>query len=51
MEWIQSLLYINDEPVSLLEQYGGWRNRAMIDEFVEFARVYFSEYETMLING
>lgn len=38
-------LYKYDEPVSLLEQHGGWRNRAMIDEFVEFARVCFSEYK------
>ena len=38
-------LYKYDEPVSLLEQHGGWRNRAMIDEFVEFARVCFTEYK------
>lgn len=38
-------LYKYDEPVSLNEQYGGWRNRAMIDEFVEFARVCFTEFK------
>ena len=41
-------LYKYDEPVSLLEQHGGWRNRAMIDEFVEFARVCFSEYKDLV---
>ena len=37
-------LYKYDEPVWLEEHYGGWTNRAMIDEFVEFARVCFTEY-------
>ena len=32
-------------PFHFLEQHGGWRNRAMIDEFVEFARVCFTEYK------
>ena len=41
-------LYKYDEPVSLLEQHGGWRNRAMIDEFVEFARVCFTEYKDLV---
>ena len=41
-------LYKYDEPVSLLEQHGGWRNREMIDEFVEFARVCFSEYKDLV---
>lgn len=41
-------LYKYDEPVSLLKQHGGWRNRAMIDEFVEFARVCFSEYKDLV---
>lgn len=38
-------LYKYDEPVSLLEQHTGWTNRAMIDEFVEFARVCFTEFK------
>ena len=41
-------LYKYDEPVSLLEQHGGWRNRSMIDEFVEFARVCFTEYKDLV---
>ena len=41
-------LYKYDEPVSLNEQHGGWRNRAMIDEFVEFARVCFTEYKDLV---
>ena len=40
-------LYKYDEPVSLLEQHGGW-HRAMIDEFVEFARVCFTEYKDLV---
>ncbi len=41
-------LYKYDEPVSLNEQYGGWSNRRMIDEFVEFARVCFKEYKDLV---
>lgn len=41
-------LYKYDEPVSLNIQHGGWRNRAMIDEFVAFARVCFSEYKDLV---
>lgn len=41
-------LYKYDEPVSLNEQHGGWRNRAMIDEFVEFARICFNEYKDLV---
>ena len=41
-------LYKYDEPVSLNIQHGGWRNRAMIDEFVEFARVCFREYKDLV---
>ncbi len=41
-------LYKYDEPVSLNEQHGGWTNRAMIDEFVEFARVCFTEYKDLV---
>ncbi len=38
-------LYKYDEPVYFEETYGGWENRAMIDEFVAFAKVCFSEYK------
>ena len=38
-------LYKYDEPVSLLEQHGGWRNRAMIDEFVEFGKASIDEFQ------
>ena len=41
-------LYKYDEPVCLEEKYGGWQNRAMIDEFVEFARTCFSEYKDLV---
>lgn len=41
-------LYKYDEPVSLNEQHGGWTNRAMIDEFVEFARICFTEYKDLV---
>ncbi len=41
-------LYKYDEPVSLNQQHGGWTNRAMIDEFVEFARVCFTEYKDLV---
>lgn len=38
-------LYKYDEPVYFEQVYGGWSNRAMIDEFVEFAKVCFTEYK------
>ena len=41
-------LYKYDEPVWFEETYGGWTNRAMIDEFVEFARVCFTEYKGLI---
>lgn len=41
-------LYKYDEPVSLEEKYGGWNNRGMINEFVEFARVCFIEYKELI---
>ena len=39
-------LYKYDEPVYLEETYGGWTNREMIHQFVEFARVCFTEYRS-----
>ncbi len=41
-------LYKYDEPTYIEETYGGWENRAVIDEFVEFARVCFSEYKDLV---
>ena len=37
-------LYKYDEPVYFEEVYGGWTNREMIRQFVEFAKVCFAEY-------
>lgn len=37
-------LYKYDEPVYFEEKYGGWTNRAMIDEFVAFAKTCFEEF-------
>jgi 6-phospho-beta-glucosidase len=41
-------LYKYDEPVWFEETYGGWDNRQMIDEFVEFARVCFTEFRGLV---
>ena len=41
-------LYKYDEPVYLEETYGDWTNREMIHQFVEFARVCFSEYKGLV---
>ena len=41
-------LYKYDEPVYFEETYGGWDNRAMIDEFVAFARTCFTEYRGLV---
>ena len=41
-------LYKYDEPVYFEETYGGWSNRKMIDELVEFARVCFTEYKDLV---
>lgn len=41
-------LYKYDEPVYFEQAYGGWTNRKMIDEFVEFARVCFHEYKDLV---
>lgn len=38
-------LYKYDEPVYFEQTYGGWENRAIIDEFVAFAKVCFEEYQ------
>ena len=41
-------LFKYDEPVYFEETYGGWDNRAMIDEFVAFARTCFEEYHDLV---
>ena len=41
-------LYKYDMPVYYLEEMGGWTNRELIDEFVEFARVCMSEYKDLV---
>ena len=41
-------LYKYDEPVYFEQTYGGWTNRAMIDEFVTFAKTCFSEYRGLV---
>ena len=41
-------LYKYDEPVYLEETYGGWTNREMIHQFVEFAKVCFREYKDLV---
>ncbi len=41
-------LYKYDEPVYFEETYGGWENREMIHQFVEFARVCFTEYKDLV---
>lgn len=41
-------LYKYDEPVYFEETYGGWKNREMIHQFVEFAKVCFTEYKDLV---
>lgn len=41
-------LYKYDESVYLEETYGGWSNREMIHQFVEFAKVCFREYKDLV---
>ncbi|MFV0395063.1 MAG: glycoside hydrolase family 1 protein [Coprobacillaceae bacterium] len=41
-------LYKYEEPVYFEKTYGGWSNRLMIDEFIEFARVCFTEYKDLV---
>lgn len=38
-------LFKYDMPVYFVEEMGGWSNREMIDEFVEFCKVCFTEYK------
>ncbi len=42
-------LFKYDQPACLDDMYaGGWQDRCMIDEFVEFAKVCFSEYTNLV---
>lgn len=41
-------LYKYDMPVNYIEKLGGWSNRALIEEYVEFARVCFEEYKELV---
>ena len=41
-------LYKYDEPIYFEQTYGGWSNRKMIDEFIAFARVCFTEYQDLV---
>lgn len=41
-------LYKYDMPVYFIDEMGGWSNRQLIDEFVEFARVCFTEYKDLV---
>lgn len=41
-------LYKYDEPTYFEQTYGGWENRAMIDEFVAFAKTCFTEYQGLV---
>ena len=40
--------YKYDEPVYFEETYGGWENRAMIDEFTAFTTTCFKEYKGLV---
>ena len=41
-------LYKYDEPTYIELTYGGWENRAVIDEFVAFATTCFREYQGLV---
>lgn len=41
-------LYKYDEPTYFEQAHGDWTNRAMIDEFVEFATTCFREYQGLV---
>ncbi len=41
-------LYKYDMPVYYLEELGGWSNRQLIDEFIELARIAFTEYQGLV---
>ncbi|MBR0250604.1 MAG: 6-phospho-beta-glucosidase [Synergistaceae bacterium] len=37
-----------DTPIALIKKYGGWRNRKMIDAYLKYCRVIFSEYKSLV---
>ena len=36
-----------DTPVALIEKYGGWRDRRMIDAYLRYCRVIFERYRDL----
>lgn len=42
-------LYKYDMPVQFVEQLGGWTNRDLIDEYVEFCRVCLTEFKDLVL--
>src|SRR5699024_9152384 len=38
-----------DVPVSLVERYGGWRSRHLVDLFESYAKTIFSRYKNKVI--
>lgn len=49
MEPIVTIVHF-DVPVALVERYGGWRSRSMIDAYVRFARTVFERYRGLVRN-
>lgn len=41
-------LYKYDTPIYVNTEMGGWSNRAVIDEYLEFVRVCFTEYKDLV---
>lgn len=37
-----------DTPIALIKKYGGWRDRRMIDAYLKYCRVIFSEYKSLV---
>ncbi len=37
-----------DTPIALIEKYGGWRDRRMIDAYVKYCRVIFNRYKNLV---
>lgn len=47
---IESLVTIThfDMPIHLIKEYGGWRNRKVIDFYAKFVRVLFTRYKDLV---
>ena len=37
-----------DTPIALIEKYGGWKDRRMVDAFVRYCRVLFEQYGSLV---